>query len=128
MDVSSKDDDLVSLAIDPQVRGRYRSLLANPKRRKKFLDDLNHHPRLDERRAKWYSSFSKAIEAVKVKPDTAVYVISATPELDGQAMPYAQAIEDVPFHGWGSIILISPNLALYYGEQGESAAVIQKHA
>ena len=117
---------LISLAIDRSQRARYRELLSNPKKRGKLLDKLNHNPPLDERWTTWYPSFTKAINAVQVHPTTEVYLLSDAADLDGKRMTFSEAIEEVPSAGWGTIIGISPKLALYYGEHGERSAVILK--
>jgi hypothetical protein len=41
-------------------------------------------------------------------------------------MTWPQAIEKVPLAGFGTIICISEELAVYYGEAGERAAVIRE--
>ena len=41
-------------------------------------------------------------------------------------MTFDEAVAAVLVAGWGTIIGISPLLALYYGEEGERAAVISK--
>ena len=120
------ENTLISLAIERSQRARYRELLSNPKKRVRLLDKLNHSPPLDERWTTWYSSFTKAINAVEIRPTTEVFLLSDAAELDGKTMPFSKAIEEVPSAGWGTIIGISPKLALYYGEQGERSAVIQK--
>lgn len=125
MKLSQNDEAVVALAIAPDAQERYRSLLANPKKRKKILDTLNHKPRLNEKRTTWFSSTEQAIDSINVKPDKSVYLLSDSPELDGKTMPYAQAISKVVLEFWGTIILISPNLAFYYGESGERVAIIR---
>ena len=120
------DDTVISLAIERSSRSRYREGLAKPKKRMKLLDKLNHCPPLDLRYTKWFTSFDKAIDSINVNPNAQVYILSDSKEIDGQHMTYEDAISEVPFHGWGTIICISPSLALYYGECGERAAVIRK--
>jgi hypothetical protein len=43
-------------------------------------------------------------------------------------MTFREAIEAVLKAGWGTIIGVSPSLAIYYGEEGERGAVIRKEA
>ena len=120
------EETLISLAIERGSRRRYRTLLANPKKRSWLLDKLNHQPPLDPRYTKWFSSFTKAISAIEVSLETEVYLLSSAKEMDRATMTLNEAIDQVPVHGWGTIIGISPTLALYYGECGERAAVICK--
>lgn len=122
------EDALIALAIDPKQRSRYRTLLANPRKRKSLLDKLNHRPALDERRVTWLNSFKDALASIVVKPSAVVYLLSGAEELDGKLMSFEEAVVSVRIAGWGTIIGITPNLALYYGEQGERIAVIRKQA
>ena len=55
-----------------------------------------------------------------------VFILSAAKEIDGKMTTFKKAIKEVPFYGWGTIIGISKDLALYYGEMGETAAVIYR--
>lgn len=119
---------LISLAIERSQRDRYRELLKEPKKRARLLDKLNHTPPLDERLTEWFPKFSKALEAIRVEPTTQVYLLSAARDIDGQVMTFQEAVEAVPRAGWGTIIGIFPSLAVYYGEEGERAAVIKKKA
>jgi len=120
------EDSIIALAIEQSSRKRYRSQLSNPKKRHKILDKLNHNPPLDSRYTKWFSSFQEAVKSTNVKPLIDVYILSAAKEIDGKTMPFKKAIEEVPFYGWGAINGISKDLALYYGETGERAAVIHR--
>ena len=120
------EDSIIALAIEQPSRKRYRNQLSNSKKRYKVLDKLNHSPPLDSRYTKWFSSFQKAVKSINVNPMTEVFILSAAKEIDGKTMPLKKAIEEVPYYGWGTIIGISKDLALYYGETGEAAAVIHR--
>ncbi len=117
---------IISLAIERSSRKRYRIQLSNPNERHKILDKLNHNPPLDSRYTEWFSSFKKAVTSIDVDPTTKVYVLSAASEIDGKMMSFEKAIDIVPSYGWGTIIGVTQDLALYYGETGERAAVINR--
>lgn len=120
------ENTLISLAIEDASQNRYRMLLAKPKGRRKILDGLNHRPHLHPARTTWCRSFDDAVRQAKVPHDTPVYLLSATPEFDGQVMTFGEAIANVPVFGWGTIIGVSESLALYYGEHGDSVALIRR--
>ena len=120
------EDSIIALAIEQSSRKRYRTQLASPKKRFKTLDKLNHNPPLDSRYTKWFPSFQKALESINVDPVIEVCILSAAKEIDGKMMSLKKAIQEVPFYGWGTIIGITKDLALYYGETGERAAVIHR--
>lgn len=120
------DETIISFVFDKQQRSRWRTLLANPKKRAWILDKLEHNPPLDEKNTTWYKTLTKATNDLKVSPSSIVYLMSGFPELDQKDMSWAEAIEKVPQAGFGSIICISPSLAVYYGETGERAAIIRR--
>ena len=122
------EEIIIALAIERSLRSRYRELLSNPKKRFKLLDKLNHNPPLDSRFTTWFSSFDKAVATINVDPMKKVFILSADADIDGKTMTFQDAIEQVPLHGQGTIIGISSNLAIYYGEIGERAAVIHRKA
>ena len=119
------EEQLIQLAIDRSQRQRFRDQLAQTKKRGRLLDSLNHRPPLEAQRTTWFSSFTKAAREVMVPANTSVLLLSASEELDGRTMPWAEAVEAVPMAGWGTLIGITPSVALYYGEGGERAAVIR---
>ncbi len=118
------EEAIISLAIERSSRKRFRTQLSNPNKRHKILDKLNHNPPLDTRYTKWFSSFHKALKSINVNPMTEVYILSASTEIDGKRMPFKGATNQVPLYGWGTIIGVTRDLAIYYGETGERAAVI----
>jgi hypothetical protein len=120
------DETIISLAIERPERARYREAMSNPKKRDKLLDTLNHNPPLDSRYTTWFSSFTKALKSINIDPTSKVYLLSSDRELDGKTMTFGDALDQVPLHGWGTIIGVSPDLALYYAETGERAAVIER--
>jgi len=119
------EDTLITLAIEKSQRARYRKLLKDDSKRAWVLGKLNHNPPLNTHRIEWFTKFLKAYRTLNVDPMTLVYILSYAKEIDGQTMTYQQAIENVPKFGWGTLIGISPSLAIYYGELGECAAIIK---
>ena len=123
-----KEEEVINLTISSEKKERYLHLLANPNKRKKILDDLNHKPSLNLKYTTWHTSFDEALKSVKVNPKHEVYVISSAPQLDGKTMAYENAISEIRHFGWGTIVGVTIDLAIYYGEGGERAAVINRSA
>jgi len=116
---------LVNLTIDKERIARYEQFLNKPKKRKELLEKLNHNPPLNEKRTEWFSTINEAVKSIKIKPNSLVLLISSAVEVDGKTMHFDKAVE---LYGWGTLIGINSNLAIYYGESGERAAVIHKNA
>jgi hypothetical protein len=102
-------------------RDRYISLLASAKRRRKFLDCLNHCRDIDERHITELPSNVGAAALLRSHgaPDNC-YVISDNSEIDGRVMPLPEAIDQAEFNGWGTIICCIPGQLAYYIDEAGS--------
>lgn len=109
-------------------RDRYLTLLANPKRRLKALDDLNHFYHFDARFITDLPPTTDVCSLLRSKgaPETC-YVLSDIATLDGREMALADAISTAELEGWGTLIGCIPGrLAYYYGEEGEQRLLLEK--
>jgi len=121
------DEEIVGSFFLPRKRERYRTLLGNPRTRKKALESLNHHPPIDPR-------FATPIQAHLVgevlrnhRAPATCYVLSAIAELDGRQMVLRDALQQAEAGYWGTIISCIPGrLALYLGEGGERRLLLQR--
>lgn len=120
------ESQLIDLAIDPDHRDQFHSRLKDPRTRRKILNKLNSGSYLHRERTTWFSKFVKPLAELRVEPEAPVYLLSLTSKLDRQTLTFADALVKVPLAGWPTIIGISETLALYYGELGESAAIIRR--
>ncbi len=120
----------IAAFIAPQKRERWSCLLGNPRRRRAFLDGLNHLRDLDPRRAQPIRSGTDLVQLLREhgSPEM-VYLISAVDELDGQTLPLSEAIGLIEYHCWGTIVSCIPGqLAYYYDENGQFRMLLQsKH-
>jgi len=110
-------------------RPRYLEQLGAPERRAPFLDQrLNHCRDLDERFATPASNVT-ADDLLRLGAPETCRVISSARELDGREMPLSEALDEVRFHGWGTIICCIPGrLAYYRGETGEREFILVRSA
>lgn len=109
---------------------RYRFLLGNPdpRKRNKGLDRLNHCADLNPVYATWLPSNADVARLLRQEgsPEE-VYVISETESIDGKVLPLEEAICETESGGWGTIISCIPGqLAYYYGEEGETRAILKR--
>ena len=126
--MQSREDALVDSFIVPTKRERYKKLLANPKRRAKLLDGLNHCRDLDPRYATEIASGTDVVALLRKRgaPELC-HVISDVAELDGREMPLREAIDETESHMWGTLIGCLPGrLAYYYGEAGEQRLLLER--
>jgi len=126
--MQSLEEALVDAFIVPAKRERYKTLLANPKRRRKLLDGLNHCRDLDPRYATQIPSKTDVVALLRSRgaPEFC-HVISAVAELDGMEMGLQEAIDETEANMWGALIGCVPGrLAYYYGEAGEQRLVLER--
>lgn len=103
----------------PSKRDRFVSLLANPKRRRKALSELNHFNDWDERFATLLRSNADLMAMLRAAgaPETC-HLISNDSALDGRDMPLAEAVARADRFYFASVICCVPGrLALFPGEQ-----------
>ena len=120
------EEDLIMLLLKRDKSVKYNKAEKTLFKRWKFLDSLNHDPHFDERYTTWFSSFRSAIKSLHIDPKADVYIVSDACEIDQTYMSFEDAIFEVPNHGLGTVIGITPNLAIYYGERGGRVAIIQR--
>lgn len=115
--------------ICPAKRKRWLEQLGSERRRRrKFLNRLNHCWDFDDRYAKLLPSNADVAAILKARGAPATcYVLSDTKYLDGREMPLEKAITDAELAGWGTIISCLPgSLAYYYGEIGECRLLLER--
>lgn len=128
LSVREREELLVDTFILPAKRERYRAFLANPKKRPKLLNELNHNADLDPR---FESSIHPKDDAVAMlrslgAPD-ACHLISDIKGLDGLTMPLEEAMRAVAGGSWGTLVgCIDGRLAFYHGECAEYRAVLER--
>ena len=126
--MNEHEDKFVSTFLLREKRDRYRLHLANPKKRGKLLDRLNHTPDFDPR---FMNTLPSNVDAAHILRQhgspTDVYLISSSEQLDGKTLPLDEAVSETEFHGWGTLISCIPGrLAYYYGEAGETRALLER--
>ena len=98
---------------------RFVTLLANPRRRSKALNELNHFRGWDERFATLLPSNADIMTVLRVAgaPDRC-HLISNDSALDGRDLPLAEAVSRAERFHFASVICCVPGqLALFLGEQ-----------
>jgi hypothetical protein len=116
---------------DRQERCAY--LLAHPKRRRTFTDELAHFKWLDERFAHPIpaSTAHTAAELVALLRQKGagktVWVISESSQLDGKEMPLEDAMKEISGGDMGTILSCIPGkLAFFRGEEMRSERLLER--
>ena len=106
--------------IDSRRQGRWLEALGSLKRRRTFLQRLNHCPDIDPRFSTPLPSNCDVFAALQNRGAPATcYIISDTAEIDGIELPLREALDQTEFAGWGTLISCVPGrLAFFYDEAG----------
>jgi hypothetical protein len=112
---------IVRAFIAPSRRPRWEEMLREPKRRRAWLDRLNHCRDLDSRRATPMDPHDDVADLLRRcgAPEQA-YLLASDDKLDGQLLELEAAIQAAHRSGWGTIISCVPGrLACFYDELGD---------
>jgi len=123
-----KEELLTDTFIVSHKRQRYRTLLANGKRRARILKELDHLSDLDERFASAIASSTDVVSLLRDRGAPRLcHVISADTDLDGKEMPLEQAIRETELGLRGTLVGCLPGrLAYDYGEAGGQRMLLER--
>ena len=116
-----QESAFVDAFIVPAKRERYKTLLANPKKRQDILDRFNHtldfipalaeevrHPQLHQ------PGLVALLTQRGVKATQNVYIFSDVREIDGIYLPLPEALDAVHQQMFGSIVCCIAGMLAYY--------------
>ena len=122
--ISMRQEEALVRFFVPTKRERYLEMLANPKKRKKFLLELGHFKSLDPRCAFTLPRGVHTPEEIaaflnrKGAPQTC-WLTSEDFELDGKEMPLVEALRRVVGYQMGTFLSCVPGrLAYFENEDG----------
>jgi|SRR5262245_36839829 len=123
-----QEEAVVRAFVTPARRTRWLESLASVKRRRRFLDRLNHCRDIDERYATPLPSNADVVAVLKANGAPATcYVLSCTADIDARELPLAHAVAEATSGGWGTLISCLPGrLAYYYDECGERRMLLKR--
>lgn len=128
--MNEHEEKTIAAFILKEKQDRYRFLLGNPdpRKRNKCLDRLNHCADLNPKYVTWLPSNADVVRLLRQEGSPKdVYIISDTEAIDGKVLPLQEAVSEAESGGWGTIISCIPGqLAYYYGEEGESRAILKR--
>jgi hypothetical protein len=114
------EEAVVRAFIDPPRRARWLDALASAKRRRPFLDRLNHCRDIDDRYAKPLPPGSDVVALLRSMGAPAnCHVVSDIADIDGRWLPLVEAVDRAELGGFGTIVSCLPGcLAYYFDESG----------
>jgi hypothetical protein len=130
MSLHPDEEATIRAFIKREKLDRYLTLLANAKRRARFLDCLNHCRDFDIRYVQELASTADVQSLLIARRASPLcHVISDDQSLDGQAMPLAEAIGAAEFAAFGTILCCIPGrLAYYVDEAGSGRRLLLERA
>jgi hypothetical protein len=117
------DEQLLARFFIPTKRERYVEMISNPKKRKKFLQELPHFKSLDPRYLVPMppnKPFPDQIAAILTKKGAPLscWVTSENSDLDGREMPLIEALKETVGSQMGAFLTCIPGrLAYFEGEE-----------
>jgi hypothetical protein len=126
--IQTAEEALVDAFIVSAKRERYKAMMANGKRRRSFLDVLNHCADIDPRYATAIASNADVVALLSSRgaPKTC-HVISEVSELDGKEMTLRDAVDAAEAHMFGTLVGCIPGrLAYFYDESGSRRLLLER--
>ena len=134
MKLSPHEEGFVETFVSRDRRDRVRGQLRNHKRRRKYLDRLNHTPDLDDRflykvpPPQQHVSEILALLRKRGAPESC-FAISGPDGLDRTELPLEEALSAVVGRGIGTVLSCLPGrLAYYEGEDAGERYILEKAA
>lgn len=114
------EEAIIRAFVAPHRRSRWLASLGSAKRRRKFLDCLNHCADLDPRYVQPVPSNIDLVALLRARgAPGACYVVSDVTEIDGREMPLEEAVAEAESGGWGTLIsCVAGRLGCYIDEAG----------
>lgn len=128
------DEHLLTRFFVATKRERYAEMISKPKKRSKFLAELDHFKSLDPRYLVSIAPSQQHPEEVadvltrKGAPNLC-WITSSMRELDGQQRPLLDALREVVGRGMGTFLTCIPGVLAYYeGEEMSTRYILERRS
>jgi hypothetical protein len=119
------EEAVVRAFIAPPRRARWLDALVSAKRRRAFLDRLNHCRDIDDRYAKPLPPGSDVVALLRsMGAPTDCHVVSDIADIDGRDLPLVEAVDRVELGGFGTIVSCLPGRLAYYSAESGSRRLL----
>jgi hypothetical protein len=97
------------------------------KRRRRFLDRLNHCRDFDERCATPLPSNADVVRVLRSRgAPSRCFVVSDSATIDGRELPLVEAIEQAESCGWATLVSCVPGLLAYYRDESGTRRLLAR--
>lgn len=128
------EEELVKAFFVPTKRERYLEMVAQPKKRQKFLRELAHFKALDQRYCVVITSSERHPENIasiltRKGAPKACWITSENSRLDGKEMPLLDALKEVVGYQMGTFLSCIPGkLAYFEGEEMRDRCILERRS
>ena len=118
------EEELIKAFFVPTKRERYLEMIANPRKRKKFLLELSHFKALDPRYCFAVPKVEHTAEQIaafltRKGATPSCWVTSEDSDLDGKEMPLLEALKKVVGYQMGTFLSCVPGKLAYFEDEDD---------
>jgi len=118
------EEELIKAFFVPTKRERYLEMIANPRKRKKFLLELSHFKALDHRYCFVVPKVEHTAEQIaafltRKGATPSCWVTSEDSDLDGKEMPLLEALKKVVGYQMGTFLSCVPGKLAYFEDEDD---------
>ncbi len=127
------DEHLLARFFVPTKRERYEEMISKPKKRQKFLDELDHFKSLDPRHivpipASQHSPEGIASILSKKGAPGCCWITSSDRDIDGKYKSLLESLREVVGRQMGTFLTCIPGrLAYFEGEEMRDHCILERH-
>ena len=125
------EEDLIKAFFVPTKRERYLEMIANPRKRKKFLLELSHFKALDPRYCFAVPKVEHTAEQIaafltRKGATPSCWVTSEDSDLDGKELPLLEALKKVVGYQMGTFLSCVPGKLAYFEDEDDRWILVRR--
>ena len=125
------EEDLIKAFFVPTKRERYLEMIANPRKRKKFLLELSHFKALDPRYCFAVPKVEHTAEQIAAfltrnGATPSCWVTSEDSDLDGKELPLLEALKKVVGYQMGTFLSCVPGKLAYFEDEDDRWILVRR--
>jgi hypothetical protein len=125
------EEELIKAFFVPTKRERYLEMIANPRKRKKFLLGLSHFKALDPRYCFAVPKVEHTAEQIaafliRKGATPSCWVTSEDSDLDGKELPLLEALKKVVGYQMGTFLSCVPGKLAYFEDEDDRWILVRR--